>query len=75
MELTVASNDEKLVIIAHIVDNNIGIGGYYLLLGCQLGTLFELKIADSAGECEVAVDATKVDEATGGSNARLFACG
>lgn len=70
--LTVACNDKELVVIGELVDLNIGEGSDNLGLGCKLGALLELKVADGAGQGEVAVDAAKVDETAGGRDARLF---
>ena len=46
--LTVTGNNEKLVIIAHIMHHNVRVCGYDLLFGCQLGTLLELKITNGS---------------------------
>ena len=60
--LTIASNDEKLVIVTNFVDHNIGIGCDDLLLGCQLGTLLEFEISDRSRQSEVSVHAAEVDK-------------
>ena len=72
-ELTVASNNEELVVVAHLVNHNIGVGRDNLLLGRQLGALLELEIANGSRQGQVSVHAAKVDEATGGCNPCLFA--
>jgi hypothetical protein len=46
----------------------------YLLLRRQLCALLELKIADCAGQGKVAIDATKVDEASSSLNSCLLGC-
>ncbi len=53
---------------------DVGEGSDDLLFGGEVGALLELKVADCAGEGEVAIDAAKVDEATGGCDSCLFAC-
>jgi hypothetical protein len=70
---TIASNNEELVVIAHLVNHDIGICRDDLLLGCQLGALLELKVADRSRQREVSIDTAKVDEATCGCNPRFLA--
>ncbi len=43
-----------------------------LLFRRQFCALLELEIADCAGQCEVAVNTAKVDEATSGRNTSLL---
>ena len=71
--LTVASKYEELVIVGQVVDHNIGVCGNDLLLGCQLGALLELKIANSSRESQISVHATKVDETASSSDTSLLA--
>ena len=46
----------------------------YLLLWRQLCALLELEIADCAGQGQVAIDTTEVDEASSGLNSCLLSC-
>jgi len=70
---TIAGDDQELVVVGQLVDGNVRQGRDYLGLGRQVGALFELEIANGARQGEVAVDAAKVDEATGRLDAGLFA--
>ncbi len=70
--LTIAGNDEELVVLAHLVDDDIGIGRDNLLLGGELGALLELEVSDGSREGQVSVDAAKVDKATSSRDSRLF---
>ena len=72
--LTVTGKHNKLVVVGKVVDSHIGVGGDDLLLRRKIGALLELKVTDGTGQGEVAVDATKVDEATSGANSCLLAC-
>lgn len=54
--------------------HNVGVGGHNLLLGSKLGALLELEVANGSGESKVAVDPSKIDEATGGGDSCLLAC-
>ena len=63
--LTIAGNDEKLVIVSGLVHSHIRKGGNNLLFWRQICALLELKVADSSAERKVAIDSAKVDEATG----------
>ena len=71
--LTVTSNDNELVIVRDVVDGNLWERGDDLLLGWEVGALLEFKVSDGAGQCEVAIDTTKVDETSGGTNSCLLA--
>jgi len=73
-QLTVAGNNQELVIVTLFVDHDIGVGRDNLLLGCQLGALLELKVSDRSRQGQVSVHTAKVDEATGSCNSRLLAC-
>lgn len=53
---------------------NVGEGGNDLLLRGKVCALFEFKVANGAGEGEVAVDAAKVDETARCTDACLFTC-
>ena len=70
---TIAGNDQELIVLANLVDSHIGERSDDLLLRREVCTLLELKVTDSSAEREVAVDTTKVDEATCSANASLFA--
>lgn len=52
---------------------DIGVGCDNLVLWGKVGTLLELEVANGTGQGEVAVDTTKVDEATSGSDTVLLA--
>ncbi len=71
--LTVAGNNEKLVIVTHFVDDDIGIGRDNLLLGCQLGAFLEFEVSNGSRQRQVSVHAAEVDKATSGRDSRLFA--
>lgn len=71
---TVASNNQKFIVISQLVDCHIGVGSHDLLLGGELGALLELKVTDGTGQSEVTIDTTEVDEAARGTNASLLAC-
>jgi hypothetical protein len=73
--LAVTCHNKELVVGGDLVDLNIGEGSDNLLLRREIGALLELKVAYRAGEGEVAVDAAKVDEATGSLNAGLLGWG
>ena len=51
---------------------DVGVSGDNLVLGGQLGALLEFEVSNGARQSQVAVDAAKVDETTGGSNAVLL---
>jgi hypothetical protein len=70
--LTVTSKHNKLVIVRQVVNSDIGVGSNDLLLRREVGALLELKVTDGTRQGEVAVDTTKVDEATSGANSSLL---
>lgn len=74
LSLTITSNDKELVVVGDLMSDNIGESSNDLLLGRKVGALLELKIADSTRQGEVAIDTTKVDEATGSADASFLAC-
>ena len=45
---------------------NVGECGNYLVLGWEFGALLELEVANGSRQCEIAVNATKINEATCG---------
>ena len=55
------------------MNGHVRVGGDDLLLRGQIGALLEFEVANGTGEGEVAVDTTKVDEATCSANASLLA--
>jgi hypothetical protein len=55
------------------MNHNVGVCGNDLLLWSQLCALLELEVSDGAGEREVAVHPTEVNETTGGSDSCLLA--
>lgn len=71
---TITSNNQELVVVAELMHDDVRISSYYLLLWCELRTLFEFKVANGAREGEVAIDPTKVDETAGRDNSGLFTC-
>lgn len=71
---TIASNDEELILLGDVVLLDVGEGGDDLVLGRKVGALLELKVTDGARQGKVAIDAAKVDEATGSGDAVLFGC-
>jgi len=71
--LTVAGNNEELVILGQVVNHNVGECGHDLLFRRELGALLELEISNGSRESEISVDAAKVDKTTGSRNARLLA--
>lgn len=70
--LTVTGKHNKLVIIRQVVNSHVGVGGNDLLLRREVGALLEFEVTDGTRQGEVAVDTTKVDEATGGANSSLL---
>ncbi|KAG9385355.1 Protein phosphatase 2C isoform gamma [Pyrenophora tritici-repentis] len=70
--LTIAGNNQELVVLVDVVDLNVWKGSDYLLLGWEVGALLELKIAYRARQRKVAVDTAKVDEAASCLDACLF---
>lgn len=73
MTLTIACDYQELVVFGDVVLVYVREAGDDLLFWRQLGALLELEVANSAREGKVAVDTTKVDEATGGANSSLLA--
>ena len=71
---TVTSKDQKLVIVAQLMNSDVRVGSDDLLLWGKFGALLELKVSDSTGQSEVTVDAAEIDESTGGRNASFLAC-
>lgn len=47
---------------------------HYLLLGREIGALLELEVTDGTRQCQVAVDASKVDKASCGLDAGFLGC-
>ena len=70
---TVTGNNEELVIVAHVMYNDVRVCRHDLLFRCQLGTLLELEIADGPRQREIAVHSAKIDKAAGSRDSRLFA--
>lgn len=46
MSHTVASDDEEFIVVREIMDHDIRIGSYNLLLRRKVGALLELKVAN-----------------------------
>lgn len=72
--LTITSNDDELVILSDVVNSHIWEGGNDLLLWSKLWRLLKLKITNGAGQGKVAIDTSKVDKSTSGSDPSLLAC-
>lgn len=70
--LTVTSKDQELILVRKLMHLDVGVGGNDLVLGGELGALLELKIANSTGQGQVAVDAAEVDKATRGCDSILL---
>lgn len=62
---TITSNNKELVVVGNRMSNNVGKCRYNLLLRRELSALLEFEISDSSGQRKVAVDTTKIDEASG----------
>lgn len=71
---TVTGNYKEFIVISKFVHRHVGVRSHDLLLGRQLGALFEFKVTNGAGQSEVPVDTAKVDEATGGADTSFLAC-
>jgi len=61
---TIASNDEKLIILPQLVYRHIWECRNNLLFGREIRALLELEIANGSAQREVAIDAAKVDKST-----------
>jgi hypothetical protein len=72
VRLTVARHHEKLVVFVDVVYLNIRERRDYLLLGREIGALFELKVTYRTRQGKVAIDAAKVDEATRSLDTRFL---
>ena len=66
--LTIASNDEELIVLGDIVSHNIWVCCHDLLLRSKVGALLELKIADGTRQCQIAVNSAEVDETASSTN-------
>ena len=53
--------------------HNVWKGGDNLLFRREIGALLEFKVADGSREREISINASKIDEATSGTDASLFA--
>lgn len=71
--LTVAGNDEELVIVRDIMGSDIGICSDDLLLRRQLRRLLELKITNSSGEREISVNPSEINKPTSSNNTCFLA--
>jgi hypothetical protein len=70
--LTVAGNDQELILVGEVVLLDIGVSGDNLVLGRQLGTLLELKVTNGAREGKVSIHSAKIDKATGSCDSVLL---
>ena len=70
---TITSKDEKLVVVANVVHNHVGVGSHNLLLGSKFGALLKLEVADGARQSQIAVDTAEVDKTAGSSYPGLLA--
>jgi len=57
------------------MNGDVGVGCNDLLFGCEISALLEFEITDGAGQGQVAIDPSKVDEATCGAYTRFLAYG
>lgn len=71
---TITCDNNELIVLGDVVNGHVWEGCHDLLLWGQLGALLKLKVANGAGKCEVAVHATKVNEATSGANSSFLGC-
>lgn len=69
----VTSENQKFVLLSQLVFINIGECCDNLVLGRELSTLLEFEITDGTRQSQVAIDTTKVDETTSGSDSVSFA--
>lgn len=72
--LTVAGDNQKLIIIAQLVHDNVGVGSNNLLLGRKFSALLELKVTNGTREGEVAVDTAEINKTASSSDACFLSC-
>lgn len=69
---TVTSDDQKFVLVRELVYANVRESSDNLAFWRQVGTFFELKISDGAGQRQVAIYSTEVDKTTSGGDTVLL---
>jgi hypothetical protein len=72
--LTVTGDHQELVVFVDLVYLDVWECGDYLLLGWKIGALLEFEVTYRAGQGEVSVYATKVNEATRSLDACFLGC-
>jgi hypothetical protein len=72
--LTIACNNNELVILVDVMYLNIREGGDYLLLRRKVCALLELKVTYRTRQRKVAIHTAKVDETTGSLDTRFLGC-
>ena len=70
---TIASNDEKLIILPQLVYRHIWECRDNLLFRRKVRALFEFEIANGSAQREVAIDTAEVDKSTCCADTCLFA--
>lgn len=70
--VTIASNNQELIVLVDVVYLDVGEGGDYLLLRGKIGALLELKVAYRARQGKVAVDTAEINEAASSLNTCLL---
>jgi hypothetical protein len=73
-DLTIASNNQELVVLVDVVYLDVRESSDYLLLRGKVGALLELEVAYRARQGEVTVDTAEVDEATCCLDTGLLGC-
>lgn len=70
---TVTGENQELVLFSQFMLINIWESCDNLVLGRELSALLEFEVTNGTGQSQVAIDTTKVDETTSGSNSVSFA--
>ena len=65
---TVASYDQELVVVSHLMLGDVGVCCDYLLLRGKFGGLLELKVANGSGQRQVSVHSAEINKASRGRN-------
>lgn len=72
---TIAGDDEELIVLGNLMNGDIGVGCNDLLLGSEFGALLEFEITDGAGQGQIAVNPSKIDETACRAYTRFLAYG
>jgi hypothetical protein len=70
--LTIASNNEELVIVGKFMSDHIRKSSNDLLFRRQIGAFLEFKVANGSRKSKVAIDAAEIYEAACRTYSRLF---